>query len=249
MPYKPNLTLIPENISGKLPVNELFYSIQGEGRWLGTPAVFIRFQYCNLGCAFCDSKYTWHQQLSSEATLHNPDDLSVQAASIVPQSIMKGNPPHVVLTGGEPMLHQNRIPALISELKTVGFEYFEIETNGTIIPDQDMLTAINWWNCSPKLSINLLSKEKYLNPYAIRTIAGSKKADFKFVIRNHKDFEEIEASYGKLISPHQIWLMPEGVNRDDQILSMREIADICIRKGYHFSPRLHILIWNNEKGY
>ena len=65
-------------MTGKLPVNELFATVQGEGAYTGTPAVFVRLQGCNVGCPWCDTKHTWtvdpDNAISAEAMLAKAKD-------------------------------------------------------------------------------------------------------------------------------------------------------------------------------
>lgn len=109
-------------------INELFYSLQGEGYYTGTPVVFIRFSGCNLSCSFCD---TAHQ----EGTLMSDEEI-VAAILAYPTR-------QVVLTGGEPSLWIDE--AFVSLLKEAGF-YVTIETNGT----HPLPPNIDWVTCSPK---------------------------------------------------------------------------------------------------
>ena len=111
----------------KYKINEIFYSIQGEGYWTGTAAIFIRFSGCNLKCWFCDTKHESGGQMSIDDIL-----LAIKAYPAR----------HVVLTGGEPTLQADK--ALYDALKLNGY-YVQIETNGTS-------TGIyaDWITCSPK---------------------------------------------------------------------------------------------------
>ena len=112
------------------PVNEIFYSLQGEGFNTGTPSVFIRLSGCNLRCAFCDTNHQSHVMMS--------------APNIV-EEVMRYPGPLIVLTGGEPALHID--DALIKALKLTG-KTIAIETNGTLpLPD-----GIDWVTLSPKTS-------------------------------------------------------------------------------------------------
>jgi len=246
--YQSQLAPLPKKLGDKLPVNEIFYSIQGEGRWLGTPSIFIRLQYCNLGCAWCDTRYTWDSELLDGGALLAPGDLAAKAKALVPPSAWDGGVPHVVITGGEPMLHQDRIPVLVNQMKAIGFKFFEVETGGAIIPEPAMLAVVDWWNCSPKLANSLISKEERVVPEAIQILSNNKNVDFKFVVRDKNDIDEIESTYLSLILPEQIWLIPEGCRRTVQLRRMKEIVDVCLEKGYRLNPRLHILIWDNERG-
>ena len=113
----------------KYKINEIFYSIQGEGYHTGTPAVFIRFAGCNLKCDFCD---TDHADVKKE----------LSAADILAEIQMYPSP-IVILTGGEPTMQIDE--ALIKALKMQGLKV-HVETNGTIaIP-----YLVDWITLSPK---------------------------------------------------------------------------------------------------
>ncbi len=119
-------------ISPMLQLAEIFYSIQGEGTWSGTPAVFVRLAGCNLACDFCDTDY-------SLKFLANVDEVvrAVRAEG--------GDCPMVILTGGEP-LAQTDTPALIDALRRDG-RRVHIESNGTIFTE---LPDDVWLCVSPK---------------------------------------------------------------------------------------------------
>lgn len=115
-----------------LALAEIFYSVQGEGTWTGTPAVFVRLAGCNLNCRFCDT------------------DFSVKAFASIAEVVARvreagGECPMVVLTGGEP-LAQAESSALIDALRADG-RRVHIESNGTIPVD---LPADVWLTVSPK---------------------------------------------------------------------------------------------------
>lgn len=109
-------------------INEIFYSIQGEGHYTGTPAIFIRFSGCNLKCPFCDTTFESYEVMCDEEII---------------AEIQKYPTKFIVLTGGEPGLQIDK--QFIDKLKKNGY-YVAIETNGTIeLPDN-----IDWVTCSPK---------------------------------------------------------------------------------------------------
>ncbi len=110
-------------------INEIFYSLQGEGFFTGVPSIFIRFSGCNLKCAFCD-------------TLHEPyEELGVQ--DIIDR--IKGfSGRHIVFTGGEPSLQLTE--DICRQLKNLGYD-IQVETNGT---HELPTTCIDWVTCSPK---------------------------------------------------------------------------------------------------
>lgn len=109
-------------------INEIFYSLQGEGYHTGTPAVFVRFSGCNLKCSFCDTAH--------EEGMMMEDKAIVEAVSRFPAT-------WVILTGGEPGLWVDE--ALVEALHNAG-KQVAIETNGTCrLPEN-----IDWVTCSPK---------------------------------------------------------------------------------------------------
>lgn len=109
-------------------INEIFYSLQGEGCFTGTPAVFVRLSGCNRACAFCDTDFASFTEMS--------------AGEIVSE-VEKYPCSHVVITGGEPTLQLD--DALVGALKGCG-KFLQIETNGS----QPVPAGIDWVTCSPK---------------------------------------------------------------------------------------------------
>lgn len=113
-------------------INEIFYSLQGEGYFTGTPALFVRFSGCNLKCNFCDTHHDNYTEMSC-------DDIISQLKKLSPSCS------HIVLTGGEPTLQLTE--KFIAALKSEGY-FIQIETNGTHLPPH----GIDWVTCSPKHS-------------------------------------------------------------------------------------------------
>jgi 7-carboxy-7-deazaguanine synthase len=243
----PHVAPWPEQFGDKLPLNEMFVSIQGEGRYAGTPALFIRFNYCNLGCAWCDTRFTWDPAKIEPGELLAIEKIAQRARTIVTDQELNPESIHVVLTGGEPMLHQARLPDLIRALKRIGFGFFEVETNGMITPNQEMTELVTWWNCSPKLSNNGLEPGQNIVREAIWAIAATGQADFKFVIARKEDIDEMERDYLPILPREAIMLMPEGFTDRKQLRVMTWLIEECARRGYRFSPRLHILAFGNER--
>ncbi len=113
-----------------MKINEIFYSLQGEGFYTGTAAVFVRFSGCNLKCPFCDTSHEQGREMTEEDIFQE----------------ITGYPcRHVVITGGEPMLQLSE--KLITMLHNAG-KFVQVETNGTI-PIADNL-SVDWVTCSPK---------------------------------------------------------------------------------------------------
>ena len=130
-------------------VNEIFYTLQGEGFWTGRPAVFCRFSRCNLWtgreedrakaiCQFCDTDFVSGRRIDQ-------DELVDEIFAAWPQA---AHNPMVVFTGGEPLLQLDE--ELIWLLRDLGF-YVAVETNGTVqVPD-----GVNWLCVSPKAGTEL----------------------------------------------------------------------------------------------
>ena len=114
-------------------VNEIFYSLQGEGFWTGTPMVFVRFSGCNLKCPFCDTDHSGYRELDAEGIV-----LEVRK--------MGEGCGRVCVTGGEPSLQLDA--TLVEALHTAGFQV-HVETNGTrALPEE-----VDWVTVSPKADV------------------------------------------------------------------------------------------------
>ncbi|MCM1138721.1 MAG: 7-carboxy-7-deazaguanine synthase QueE [Duncaniella sp.] len=109
-------------------INEIFYSLQGEGFFTGTAAVFLRFSGCNLKCEFCDTNHTGYTEMNASQLL--------EAVSAHPSR-------HLVITGGEPSLQLDN--NLVDMLHDAGF-FIQVETNGT----HELPETVDWVTCSPK---------------------------------------------------------------------------------------------------
>ena len=125
-------------------INEIFYSIQGEGYRTGTPAVFVRFSGCNLKCHFCDTQHSSGREMSDEEI--------IKEVCFYPTRF-------VVLTGGEPGLQVDQ--EFINKLHQAG-KFVQIETNGTV----PLPIGIDWITCSPKEG----SKVFVVNPHEIKVV-------------------------------------------------------------------------------
>lgn len=115
---------------GLMKVNEIFYSLQGEGFFTGVPSVFVRFAGCNLRCAFCDTDF-------SDFTEMSEDEIVAEVGACPAR--------HVVITGGEPVLQLTA--SLVKRIQDGG-RTVQIETNGTrALPEG---CRPDWVTCSPK---------------------------------------------------------------------------------------------------
>lgn len=231
--------------TNQMKLSELFYSIQGEGKLVGVPSVFVRASGCNLRCVWCDTPYaSW-----------NPEGDEVPVAEIVAR-VLAYDAKHVVLTGGEPMIMPD-IVDLAMRLKDHG-QHITIETAATVFKEMSVDLA----SLSPKLSNStphdreagrfaVAHEKQRLNvPVIQRFIDTAPDFQLKFVVATDTDLTEIDALLSQLKNwtPTDILLMPEGI--DPATLASRAgwISDICKHTGFRYCPRLHVELYGNKRG-
>jgi 7-carboxy-7-deazaguanine synthase len=173
------LNLEPEILNLKLPVMEHFYTIQGEGKFQGHAAYFIRLGGCDVGCVWCDVKESW------DASLHPQLEIK-QLATTAQLSGTK----IVVITGGEPAMHN--LSALTRQLKEKGLRT-HIETSG-VYP----LTGEWDWVC--------FSPKKFKSP---DNSVFKRAHELKVVIYHPSDFAWAESFTGLLNPACELFLQPE----------------------------------------
>ena len=207
----------------------IIYTLQGEGRWTGIPAIFIRLALCNLRCTWCDTAYTWDWQRYDPKTA-----IRTWPVADIIQRIKPYPSDYIIITGGEPLLQQAGLIALVKALTPYKIE---IETNGTYTPDPDLDTAVMQYNVSPKLA-NSGASSLNLNPEALQWFAKSPKTLFKFVVIDASDVQHIQAfaaDYG--VEPTRIGLMPEGSATDAN--KAHWLVPACLDTGFRYIHRLH----------
>lgn len=139
---EPSVTFDPTGQS--LLVNEVFYSLQGEGHRTGRPTVFIRLAKCNLACAFCDTEFEAYTVDTVAEVLAKVKEAIAQAPSNAPVNVL------VDITGGEPMLQ--RFGPLVDALHIAGFQDVGMETSGSVWNDDAW--KLDWLTCSPKIPLD-----------------------------------------------------------------------------------------------
>ena len=246
---------------------EHFYSIQGEGRYVGVPSLFFRFGGCNMRCEGfgcveiadngkevqgCDTVYAVDKEYFS----HNWASVTKAAELLhVMESYELPDGVDVVFTGGEPLLNYND-PVLLEFLEYLVANSHRItfETNGSIEIDFEKYPVYK--ECIFALSVKLSnageSLAKRVRPDAIFSYAeNAKEAFFKFSIGEDsidlgldEEIEEITEHAPRL----QVYCMPLGGSRAEIERNCEPLIEFCKTKGYTYSDRLHIRIWDQNHG-
>jgi 7-carboxy-7-deazaguanine synthase len=227
---------------GRLLVAEIFGpTFQGEGPSAGRLAAFVRLSRCQLACAWCDTPYTWDRtryDLGGESRRMRQAEVW-QAIEAIGAGL-------VVITGGEPLLQQDRLAWLAAMCQAAGWRA-EVETNGAVIPGPAIIGAACWFNVSLKLANSCMPAVRRLRPDAIRALASTGKAVWKFVVTSPADLDEI-AGLQQRYGLDQVWVMPEGTTSGQILRGMRELADPVLARGWNLTPRLHTLLWGDQRG-
>ncbi len=223
-------------------VTELFGpTLQGEGPSVGQRALFVRLSGCNLDCDWCDTPYTWDWSRFDRA--EQSREMPIAA---VRDWILARDADLVVITGGEPLIQHRRLLPLLTALAAAG-RRVEIETNGTIAPGAAVAELVERFNVSAKLSGSGVPAARRIRPGALRALRDSGKAVFKFVINGDDDVMELVELQARLdLAP--VWIMPQGVTEQDILTGLRALAGPALAHGWNLTPRLHVLLWGDERG-
>ncbi len=223
-------------------INEIFYSLQGEGFLAGVPSVFVRLAGCPLRCRWCDTKYAWDPKAGKNYSIDK-----------IIQTVQQWPCKFIVITGGEPMINSD-LPQLLRQLKATD-KHITIETAGiAYIPD----IPCDLMSISPKLSnsnpkdpaLAAIHKNSRLDLAVLGKMIDSYKYQLKFVVDSQADLPEIQQTLEKIrnVDFENVMLMPQAVTRDGLLAKSAIVADICKQTGFVFSQRLQVLLWDNQKG-
>lgn len=246
-----------------LGVSEIFYSLQGEGQFIGTPSVFLRLGGCNLKCTGfgnqytgsdiigCDSIYAANAKFSKEWKFYkNTQELISEIQSLSNINF------DIVITGGEPTLHFGN-PILLETIR-----YFlqkghriSVESNGSVDFSFDEILKELYFTLSVKLSNSGEPLSKRIKPSIIQKIIdNAKNVVFKFVLNaqmceDGSAILEIKDLLSRLkLNNTPVYLMPQGVNVEEIDRNIQKIYPLCLQEGFYLTDRIHIRIWGDKRG-
>lgn len=246
---------------------EHFYSIQGEGRYSGSPSIFFRFGGCNMKCEGfncqeiapdgtkvlgCDTVYAVNKEHFSQNWVEiksSKELLNILNIYDLPRSV------DIVLTGGEPLIYANEkvFVEFLEALHKKGHR-ITFETNASLRVDFEKFPIYKKciFALSVKLSNSNESFSKRVRGDIINSIASNaKEVFFKFSIDAESITLGLEEEISEIIlhSPAtQVYCMPLGGNKEEVEANTEPLIEFCKSKGYNFSDRLHIRIWDQNKG-
>ena len=238
-------------IAGQDNVEEIFYTLEGEGEYIGQPSVFLRLFGCNLTCKGfaskdspfgCDSFISWSiKNKRSFDEVVSYFDKNGFTDQLKRGAILK-------ITGGEPMLRQEPLLRFVDYFieKNRFTPRIDFETNASIMPLPKWRAKYNaTFTTSPKLSNNGDPEEKRYVPDVLM-YHKAVNSGFKFVISKQEDVQEVFDKYiHRLGIPrNRIWFMPCCGSRQEHLDKATEIAEWAKQFGVNFSPRLHLLLWD-----
>jgi len=296
----------------KLRYSEAFYSVQGEGKYVGVPSVFLRTFGCNFRCmnfglprgeqmrdekqkqgvihnaevqglldknvhkdtkefndlpiihTGCDTYASIYPEFKHFNMLKSVDEVVEHLISLTPNGKWtqdNGQDIHLIMTGGEPLLAWQRLYIeLFEHPKMKDLKNVTFETNTTQLLHEDFRNYLDkqtrfevTWSCSPKLSVSGEPWNTAIKPNVAVNYSSVSNSDMylKFVVADRTDIDEA----GKAVEEYKaagiecpVYLMPLGGRSEEYNLNVQEVANICMERGWRFTPRLHISLFGNAWG-
>jgi 7-carboxy-7-deazaguanine synthase len=208
-----------------MKINEIFFSLQGEGLFVGTPTLFIRLTGCNLRCSFCDTTYAYEKGTQ-------------MSISAIVKEIQKFHCTTVCITGGEPLL-QKKTPLLIDTLIEKGY-FICLETNGS----KTIKNLVGKKHLCISLDIKCPSSGSHEKMVMSNISYLSKRDQLKFIIKNKKDYEYAIHVLEKYKPVCPVFFQPVWGTDPRKIAAWILGDELPVR----LSLQLHKLIWGTKKG-
>jgi len=210
----------------KMKINEIFYSIQGEGKWTGLPNIFIRTTGCNLRCKYCDTKYAYFEG----------EELKIEQ---ILNKIKKYNCKKICITGGEPLL-QKELNELLSNLEKNEYVVL-IETNGSL----DIKKYKKYRNILFSVDIKCPSSEMHEKTFFENIKNVEEKDQIKFVIDNKTDYDYAKRIINKFSPICEIIFQPVYKSNQKALAEWILKDNLNVKLGL----QIHKIIWGDIKGY
>lgn len=281
----------------KIKVAELFYSLQGEGKYVGVPSVFLRTFGCNFTCSGfgmpkgkastereviaksidqyktydslplvqtgCDSYASWDPAFKHLSPVLETNSIIDSIMEMLPNK--KWEREHLIITGGEPLLGwQRSFSDLLAEERMKSLKSLTFETNGTQPLTDDFKKFLFQYSTkcdkgstevvfsvSAKLSPSGELWDDAIKPKIVDEYQGYGEVYLKFVVDKETDLFEIEKAveaYRDNGFRGEVYLMPVGGTADLYFSNYQAVAEMAMKKGWRYSPRLQVDIWRNAWG-
>ena len=213
-------------------INEIFYSIQGEGIHSGLPMTFIRFQFCPFACSYCDTKYGQDRNGGQEMTVEE----------VVGSLTLKKH--WVCITGGEPLSQPKAFSELVRNLSP--WHLIEVETSGLLpLPwkwkkEQWLYRAVDSWVVDIKCPSSEVSQYTY---WSNLPQLRPRYDQVKFVVGNEEDLRYVSSVISQYPHLPNVLVQPVwGSGMEEQCV------EFVKKNGGRFGMQLHKILWGEKKG-